>query len=162
VKVSHIAPRFVEHVPEILEPGLLYVSLDHGAMVHLCACGCGHEVSLPLSPIDWKLSYDGEKISLRPSVGNWSFPCRSHYVIEGGRVNWADDWSEEAVAVGRRRDKRRRDARLGIPLSEDAPTDQPTEVEVLAPVPAQPHEPEYAPPRRRSGFAGFLAWIIGR
>jgi hypothetical protein len=162
VKISHIAPRFVEHVPEILEPGLLYVSLEHGAMVHLCACGCGHEVSLPLSPIDWKLSYDGENISLRPSVGNWSFPCRSHYVIEGGRVNWADDWSEQAVAAGRRRDKRRRDAWLGISVREDAPTDQPTEVEVSAPVSTQPLEPMPAPPRRPRGFAGFFAWIIGR
>ncbi len=160
MKVRRITPRFVEHVPETLEPGLLYVSLEHGAMVHLCACGCGHEVSLPLSPIDWKLSYDGENVSLWPSVGNWSFPCRSHYLIDGGQVNWAGDWSEEAVAAGRRRDKRRRDARLGIPVPEDAPAEAPTYVEVLAPVPAQPSEP--APTRRRGIFAGFLTWITRR
>lgn len=26
---------------------------------------------------------------LRPSVGNWSFPCQSHYWIDNGRVRWA-------------------------------------------------------------------------
>ena len=157
MKVSRIEPRFVEHVPETLKPGLLYVSLEHGAMVHLCACGCGREVSLPLSPIDWKLTYDGENVSLWPSVGNWSFPCRSHYVIEGGRVNWAGDWSDEAVAAGRRRDKRRRDARLGVTLSENMSV----KAEAPAAGPAQPLEPEPAP-QRRGWFAGLLAWITGR
>jgi hypothetical protein len=160
VKVHRITPKFVEHVPDMLEPGLLYISLEHGAMVHLCACGCGHEVSLPLSPIDWKLSYDGENVSLWPSVGNWSFPCRSHYVVDGGQVNWAGDWSEEAVAAGRRRDKRRRDVRFGIPVPEDAPTEALTNVEAFAPIPAQ--SPEPAPTRRRGIFAGFLTWIARR
>ena len=111
-------------MPEILEPGQLYVSLEHGAMVHLCACGCGQEVSLPLSPTDWKLSYDGENILLRPSVGNWRFPCRSDYVIEGGRVNWANDWSERrwrsaggATSVGATRGSASRCRRMRRPTS---------------------------------------------
>jgi hypothetical protein len=42
-------------------------------------CGCGKKVVLPLHPTHGKLTYDGETVSLSPSVGNWSFPCESHY-----------------------------------------------------------------------------------
>ncbi|MEM8572806.1 MAG: DUF6527 family protein, partial [Pseudomonadota bacterium] len=59
----------------------------------------------PLSPTDWKLTYDGVNVSLHPSIGNWSLPCRSHYVIKHGKVRWAGDWSEEQVAKGRRQDR---------------------------------------------------------
>ena len=34
-----------------------------------CACGCGTGISLPLGSAEWKLEYDGETVSLRPSVG---------------------------------------------------------------------------------------------
>jgi uncharacterized protein DUF6527 len=43
-------------------------------------------------------------ISLFPSIGNWSFPCRSHYWIDGGRVIWADEWSDDMIA-NRARDR---------------------------------------------------------
>ena len=32
--------RFVEHFPDWLEPGLLYVSLKFGSVAHSCCCGC--------------------------------------------------------------------------------------------------------------------------
>ena len=32
--------------------------------------------------------FDGRTISLNPSIGNWSYPCRSHYWIKGNRVVW--------------------------------------------------------------------------
>ena len=111
MSVARLEPRFVGEVPEPLEPGFLFVSLEHRSMLHLCACGCGAEVSLPLTPLDWHFTYDGEAISVWPSVGSWSLPCRSHYVIDRGRVRWAADWTDEEVAAGRRRDRRRRAAR---------------------------------------------------
>ena len=101
-KLDH---RFVEVVPPELASGILYVSLEYGTMIHLCCCGCGNEVVTPLSPNDWKLTFDGQTVSIHPSVGSWSLPCRSHYVITRGRVNWADDWTEEQVAKGRARDQ---------------------------------------------------------
>jgi hypothetical protein len=65
----------------------------------------------PLSPLDWKLIYDGESISLDPSIGNWSFKCRSHYWIRQGRVVWAPRWSRDQIAAGREADWKARDQR---------------------------------------------------
>ena len=106
MKMDH---EFVTHIPERLEEGVLYVSLEFATVVHKCACGCGEEVVTPLGPGEWQLTYD-RTVSLAPSVGNWSFQCRSHYWIEGSRVRWARDFSGEEVASIRRRARARRDA----------------------------------------------------
>ena len=101
--------EFVTHIPENLEEGVLYVSLEFATVVHKCACGCGAEVVTPLGPGEWRLTYD-QTVSLAPSVGNWSFPCRSHYWIESGQVRWARSFSNDDVALIRRKAKTRRDA----------------------------------------------------
>jgi hypothetical protein len=92
---------FIAQVPEDLENGRIYVSLEYRTVIHLCACGCGREVVTPLRPDKWRLTFDGESVSLWPSIGNWSFPCRSHYWIEGGSVRWAPTWSQADVAANR-------------------------------------------------------------
>jgi len=92
---------FVDHAPDRLEAGVLYISLPYKTMIHLCPCGCGHEVVTPLSPTGWALIFDGETVSLHPSVGNWSFACQSHYWIDHGRVRWSWKWSEERIARAR-------------------------------------------------------------
>lgn len=97
--------RFVKHVPEKLEPGVLYVCVEYATAVHSCCCGCGEEVVTPFTPTDWNLTFDGETISLWPSIGNWNFPCRSHYVIDRSRVREALRWTDEQVAAGRIKDK---------------------------------------------------------
>jgi hypothetical protein len=68
-------------------------------------CGCGNEVVTPLSPTDWRLLYDGEGISLEPSIGNWSFHCRSHYWVRKNRVVWAPGWSRAQIDGGRASDR---------------------------------------------------------
>jgi hypothetical protein len=103
--VQKLDHRFVEAVPSELVSGILYVSLEYATMMHLCCCGCGNEVVTPLSPSDWKMTYDGQTVSVQPSIGSWSLPCRSHYVIRRGRVNWANDWNDEQIAKGRARDQ---------------------------------------------------------
>src|SRR3546814_10991672 len=103
-------------MPPRLEEGVLYVSLEHTVIMHLCACGCGNEVALPLSPTDWRLTYDGQSISVRPSIGSWSLPCRSHYFIDGGRVVWAGDWTDAEIAHGRALDRSRRATRDRRPI----------------------------------------------
>ncbi|MHB1991398.1 DUF6527 family protein [Metallibacterium scheffleri] len=80
--------------------------MEYGTVVHSCCCGCGLEVVTPLTPTDWHLSYDGEAISLRPSVGNWNFPCQSHYVITRNRVFESGHWSKEQIEAEQRRDRR--------------------------------------------------------
>jgi hypothetical protein len=79
--------------------------MDYATVAHKCCCGCGQEVVTPLSPTDWKLTYDGASISLSPSIGNWSFACQSHYWIEKSTVKWADNWSKDRIDAGRSRDR---------------------------------------------------------
>jgi hypothetical protein len=83
-----VGHEFVDVIPDRLRDGVVYVSIGCATALHLCCCGCGLEVVTPLSPADWSVSFDGETISLRPSIGNWRFPCRSHYWIERDRVLW--------------------------------------------------------------------------
>ena len=71
--------EFVMSIPDSLAERTLYVSMEYATVTHKCCCGCGLEVVTPLSPTDWKLTFDGVSVSLDPSIGNWSFPCRSHY-----------------------------------------------------------------------------------
>jgi hypothetical protein len=105
--------RKVEFIPEQPEPGILYVSDRFATAVHLCACGCGLEVVTPIKPARWKLTITGKGPTLSPSIGNWSFPCRSHYLIVDGAVRWAGEMGAARVAAVRRRDARDIDAAMG-------------------------------------------------
>lgn len=104
--IRRLTPQFVEQFPEKLEPGELYLAMEFATAVHLCACGCGNKVITPFSPTDWQMSFDGEMVSLKPSIGNWSFRCRSHYWVRSGRVVWAGDMSQDAVNAVRNQDLR--------------------------------------------------------
>lgn len=106
MKQDMLSYEFVDVVPDKLEERTVYVAVDIGMVVHKCCCGCGMEVVTPLTPTDWKLTYDGASISLFPSIGNWSFECRSHYWIEKSTVKWASQWSKEQIQAGRKRDHR--------------------------------------------------------
>jgi hypothetical protein len=97
--------RFVRTVPRDIEPGVLYVSMDYATAVHSCCCGCGERIVTPFTPTDWKMTFDGETISLHPSVGNWQLRCRSHYVVHEGRVLEAGNWTAAEVAAGLRREQ---------------------------------------------------------
>lgn len=82
---------FVEFMPSELQEGVLYVSIQYATAIHTCACGCGNKVVTPISPGDWQLLFDGNSVSLTPSIGNWQFPCRSHYWITSNKVCWAGE-----------------------------------------------------------------------
>lgn len=97
--------RFVEVIPESLTPGVLYVAMDYGIATHSCCCGCGEEIVTPLTPTDWAMTYDGETVSLWPSVGSWTLPCRSHYIIRRGKVVEAEPWSQDRIENAHRREK---------------------------------------------------------
>ena len=104
-RLASIRPEFVEFVPKELEEGVLYVSIPYGTTVHKCACGCGSKITLPINPAKWRFLWNGSTISLWPSVGNWSYPCESHYWIEQNRIEWAPKWSREKIEANRARDK---------------------------------------------------------
>lgn len=94
--------KFVENIPDQLEEGVLYISLAYCTAIHKCVCGCGNEVVTPLSPTDWELTFNGETISLHPSIGNWSFECRSHYFIIKNEIRHALKWSSRQIETGRK------------------------------------------------------------
>ena len=98
----------VHYMPKELNPGVLYVSEKFGAGAHLCACGCGSKIRTPIGPTEWSVQETAEGLTLRPSVGNWQKSCRSHYLITRGEVIWAEQWSAEQIAEGRRHEEKRR------------------------------------------------------
>ncbi len=93
----NVQHKFVDFIPDQMENGILYLSLEYGAVIHKCACGCGNEVNTPLSPTGWKMIYDGESVTLKPSIGNWSFDCKSHYWITNNKIEWASKWNEDKI-----------------------------------------------------------------
>jgi hypothetical protein len=103
-----LVPEFVEFIPEELADGVLYVSIPYATAVHRCCCGCSSEVVTPLTRTDWSLTYDGESVSLDPSIGNWNFDCQSHYWITRNQVHWAARWTREQIDTGRDRDRLRK------------------------------------------------------
>jgi hypothetical protein len=123
--IAAFHPRFVDEIPEELDDGVLYISIAYAVMVHRCASGCGRECVNPLSPAQWSFTYDGANISVSPSIGNWSYPCRSHYWIRRGQVQWAPQWSTDEVRTGRSNDQRALDELHSAP-SASATTATPT------------------------------------
>jgi hypothetical protein len=97
--------KFVKTIPDSLEERVVYITTHYNTAVHKCMCGCGNEVVTPISPKDWELFYDGESISLYPSIGNWSFECQSHYWIRNSEVIWAKKWSKNRIDYNRKADE---------------------------------------------------------
>ena len=109
---AEITPVFVETVPEGLEDGVLYISIRYRTSAHKCACGCGMKVVTPLHPTAWEMHWNGRTVSLSPSIGNWQFPCRSHYLIRRNRIVKARDLSGREIERGRERERKKRSAWL--------------------------------------------------
>jgi len=94
--IKHIV---VEVMPEFdgMAVDTIYVfwyDEEHGVSIHRCMCGCGNQTVMPFikkgltinSNKVWKLSFVNGKIDFEGSVGNYSFPCKSHYMIQKGQV----------------------------------------------------------------------------
>ena len=109
-KLQH---KFVKTLPENLEEGMLYISIKYRVSSHLCCCGCGEKVIIIFSPTDWVLIFDGPTISIEPSVGNWSFSCRSHYCITKNNVIRAAQWSQEQINRNRKQDIKNKERYYG-------------------------------------------------
>lgn len=136
--------KFVKAFPDKLDDDILYVSVEFGTAAHRCFCGCGSEVYTRFSPRDWSMKFNGETVSISPSIGNWSFACQSHYILDGGRVHWADKWSRERIELGRLLDRERKKQHYkGAP-----PTS----------APAQPGRQA----ARDGLLARFLRWLTGK
>lgn len=88
MRTIQFRPTFVKYIPEDMEEGILYISMEYATASHLCACGCGEKVVTPISPKFWQMYFNGKEISLTPSIGNYEFPCQSHYFINHNKVEW--------------------------------------------------------------------------
>lgn len=109
MKQSAFQAEFVEFIPEALRDGVIYISQKYRTATHRCACGCGSEVVTPLDPTGWSLWTNRRAVTLHPSIGNWSLPCRAHYWIRNGKVVWAASMTTQHIQIGRAADQRMRD-----------------------------------------------------
>lgn len=94
--------KFVDLIPVSIDEGVLYISIKYKTAIHKCVCGCGNEVVTPFSPSDWSLIFNGETVSIYPSIGNWSFDCQSHYWIENNQIILAKKWSKRKIKNNRK------------------------------------------------------------
>lgn len=97
MRLAAIRPKYVQHIPDQLEEGVLYISERFRICSHLCACGCREEVVTPLSQAEWRIFRDGELVSLLPSVGNWNYDCKSHYFIKQNGIRWLPKLSAQKI-----------------------------------------------------------------
>lgn len=88
MKIQTVEPVFTEFIPQDLEDGKLYISEKYEVAIHLCACGCGGKAVTPIGPGEWRLTKNGDKISLSPSIGNWSGEkeYHAHYFITDNKI----------------------------------------------------------------------------
>ena len=103
-----ITHKFVDFIPEQIEQGVLYISIEYCTAIHKCICGCGNEVVTPISPTDWKLTFDGKTVSLSPSIGNWNFECKSHYFITKNKIRPVSRWNDTEIEEGRNEDLKKK------------------------------------------------------
>ena len=92
-----VRPVFVEDMPKSLQEGVLYVSRKYRTASHRCCCGCGTKVVTPLRKTEHRLEERGGLVSLYPSIGNWNYPCQSHYWIRDNQVVWAERWTNAQI-----------------------------------------------------------------
>lgn len=96
MRLDELTPMFVEEIPESIENGVLYISMPYRTAAHLCPCGCGHRVVTPLKSGFWEMSERGGRVTLRPSIGSFDLPCRSHYYVTDNKVEWLSAAQEGA------------------------------------------------------------------
>lgn len=114
-RIDTIRAEFVDFIPGTLESGVLYISKRYKTASHLCCCGCGNKVVTPLKPGGWTVTSRNGFVSLSPSIGNWSFSCKSHYWITENRIEWARTWTQQEINAVRHSDQRAREAHFDAP-----------------------------------------------
>lgn len=98
----------VHYLPKELGEGFLYVSEEFGVAGHLCPCGCKNKIITPIEPTEWSFKEFNNKPTLFPSIGNWQLPCKSHYWITDGKIEWSYQWSEQQIIEGREAEEEKR------------------------------------------------------
>jgi hypothetical protein len=95
IKKVPVTVEFVEEMPfDTICENVLYVNKNTCRMRHICLCGCGCFIDIPISTINdngeihngepkhWHLTMKGDKATLTPSV--LTLPCKCHYILTNG------------------------------------------------------------------------------
>lgn len=138
---DRLAHVYVEFIPKEIDEGVLYISRRFNTATHRCCCGCGFKVVTPLNAAKWNLVDHGDSVSLAPSIGLGALPCRSHYWIRRGRV----DWYAEMTAAQTRRALRRDEYASRIFTGEMKP-------------PPTRERPRPTPPQKPGFWASLKTW----
>ncbi len=91
MKINEISLIFTENIPDQIEEGILYISEKYNVAIHLCACECGMKAVTPLKNGEWSLIKNENKVSLKPSIGNFSGEApnyHAHYYITENKIVW--------------------------------------------------------------------------
>ena len=94
--------RAVKRLPKQLEQGVLYHSPEFDVAALSCACGCGHRIML-LVPDSHQVSQQNGFATVRPSISVCDAPCKSHYIITSGQVQWLAAFSDALASSTMRR-----------------------------------------------------------
>lgn len=86
--------EFSKYIPEDKVEGILYISREYETAVHLCPCGCGAEIPIPITedPREingirnpWYMSIPYKNVvTISPSLLNRE--CGAHYFITQNKV----------------------------------------------------------------------------
>jgi hypothetical protein len=69
----------------------------------MCACERGQEVWMKIRPDRHHLTWNGESVSITPSVGNGRLRCRAHYWMHRSQVVSVPEPTAEDDAGGQNR-----------------------------------------------------------
>ena len=88
MRIDEVIPVHCDTMPREMEDGKIYISKKYRVAIHLCACGCGGKAVTPLG--QWELTESDDKVTLRPSIGNWSGEktYHAHYFITNNKIEW--------------------------------------------------------------------------
>jgi hypothetical protein len=95
LKKVQIIPVFVDQMPDHYDYNHIYISNRYKVAKHICLCGtCDQMTIMPLNyelfpNTHWKLVEETNgTVSFIGSVGNYRFPCKSHYIITNNIANF--------------------------------------------------------------------------
>lgn len=87
----------VERIPKQLDANVVYHSEEYELGALLCACGCGHKIML-LVPDSHQVVPERGLATIQPSIAVCDAPCKSHYFVTAGRVEWLPAFSAAMAA----------------------------------------------------------------
>jgi|ERR1700676_3304667 len=77
----------VERIPNQMREGVVYHTQKFKLAALLCVCGCRHRVVL-LVPDSHQVTSQNGLATIRPSIAVCDGPCKSHYIVTAGQVEW--------------------------------------------------------------------------